>query len=93
MISGDSGGEEPENSVALLQAALFCRQLHVELDRIDTALSALHATLARQLARADLRQHAAITERELTSITDERARIHKMLSALGHAYPCNRGGC
>jgi hypothetical protein len=91
--SGNTAGGRHEDGISRLQAALFCRQLHIELDRIDKEFSALETTLARQLARVDLRPHAGVTERELTGIAADRDHVHKMLAALGHAYPCRLPGC
>ena len=93
MSSDNSLDEAHGDGVSRRQAALFCRQLHIEVDRIDKEYSALETTLARQLARSDLRAHAGFTESELMGIAADRDHIHKMLAALGHAYPCRSPGC
>ena len=93
MSSAVPEGGSREDGVSQRQAALFCTRLHTELDRIDKEVAALESTLARQLARADLQRHAGVTERELAGIVADRDHIHKMLSALGHPYPCTIPGC
>jgi len=82
VISGD---------VSRLQAGLFCSQLHMELARLEHETRALRATLARQVARVDLRRHAVTTEGDLTRATAEADHIVKMLAAMGHPYPCKHG--
>ena len=87
-----TGAETHGGEVSLLQAKLFCIQLHAELVKLEQVTGALEATLARQLARVGLRQHALITEQDLTRATADRDHVLKMLAALGHPYPCEHRG-
>lgn len=86
--SGLTSADGADRDASRLQAEVFCSHLHVELDRLEQETEALKATLARQLARVELRRHAEITEGDLIRATSDRDRIVKMLEAMGHRYPC-----
>ena len=76
------------------QAAVFCDELHRHIEQLDTDAANIADKLRTGLGRhSPARRSAAITalQQQLREAGAERRRVTRMLTALGHPYPCHHG--